>query len=388
MAELPEEDEISRRWRLVLGREAESGGAGLPSLGAEDRGMDRALEALYESDRQAGLGSSSPNVARWLGDIRNYFPTTVVQVMQRDALERLKLQQMLFEPELLASVEADVHLVATLMSLKNVIPNKTKETARLVVRKVVEQLERRLRDRTAQAVRGALSRSTRTSRPRMREIDWDRTIRKNLRTYDPKKRTLIPERLTGYGHKRAGLRDVMLCVDQSGSMAPSVVYSSIFAAVLASLPALRTQLVVFDTAIVDLTPMLADPVDVLFGTQLGGGTDINRAIAYCQARIPRPTQTTLVIVSDLCEGGNNAEMLQRVAELVSSGVQVIALLALSDEGAPSYDARNAAAFADMGIPAFACTPDLFPELMAAALQRQDISRWAARNELVTAAPVR
>ena len=384
-----ESDEIERRWRLVLGREAEAGGAGLaPTLSVEERAMDRALEALYESDRQAGLGSSSPNVARWLGDIRTYFPTSVVQVMQRDALERLNVQQMLFEPELLATVEADVHLVATLMSLKNVIPNRTKETARQVVRKVVEQLERRLRERTAQAVRGALSRSTRTNRPRLREIDWDRTIRRNLRTYDPKTRRLIPERLTGYGHKRAGLRDVILLVDQSGSMAPSVVYSSIFAAVLASLKSLRTQLVVFDTAIVDLTPMLADPVDVLFGTQLGGGTDINRAIAYCQDRMPRPNQTTLVVVSDLCEGGNNPEMLRRVAEIVSNGVQVIALLALSDEGAPSYDTRNAAAFADLGIPAFACTPDLFPELMAAALQRQDIARWAARHDRVTAAPVR
>ena len=149
-----ESDEIERRWRLVLGREAEAGGAGLaPTLSVEERAMDRALEALYESDRQAGLGSSSPNVARWLGDIRTYFPTSVVQVMQRDALERLNVQQMLFEPELLATVEADVHLVATLMSLKNVIPNRTKETARQVVRKVVEQLERRLRERTAQAVR-------------------------------------------------------------------------------------------------------------------------------------------------------------------------------------------------------------------------------------------
>jgi uncharacterized protein with von Willebrand factor type A (vWA) domain len=382
-------EETSRRWRLVLGREAEADGGGLnPALSVQERAMDRALEALYESDRGAGLGSSSPNVARWLGDIRTYFPASIVQVMQRDALERLKLQQMLFEPELLATVEADVHLVATLMSLKNVIPNRTKETARQVVRKVVEQLERRLRERTVQAVRGALSRSTRTNRPRMREIDWDRTIRKNLRTYDPATRRLVPERLTGYGHKRAGLRDLVLLVDQSGSMAPSVVYSSIFAAVLASLKALRTQFIVFDTSIVDLTPMLGDPVDVLFGTQLGGGTDINRAIAYCQARIPRPTQTTLVIVSDLCEGGNNTEMLRRVADLVSSGVQVIALLALSDEGAPGYDARNAAAFADLGIPSFACTPDLFPDLMAAALQRQDIARWAARNDRVTVAPVR
>jgi uncharacterized protein with von Willebrand factor type A (vWA) domain len=348
--------------------------------------MDQALAALYEGggQRRGGLGKSAPNVARWLGDIRRYFPSSVVRVMQQDALDRLNLHQMLLEPELLEAVEADVHLVANLMSLNAVIPETTKETARLVVGKVVAELLRKLQAPMQQAITGSLNRSQRNTRPRHNEIDWHRTIRANLKHYQPAYRTIIPERRIGFGRKRSALKDIILCVDQSGSMATSVVYASIFAAVLASIPAVRTQMVVFDTAVVDITEMLKDPIDVLFGTQLGGGTDINRAIAYCEATVRQPQETILVLISDLYEGGNNQSLLKRMAALVSSGVQVITLLALNDEGAPYFDHRNAAAFASLGIPSFACTPDQFPDLMAAAISRVDIRQWAAQQDIVTA----
>lgn len=371
-----------RRWRLVLGGGA-ADGTGLELRGG-DQAMDRALQALYDGERSAGLGGSSPNVARWLGDIRSYFPSSVVQVMQRDALERLDLRRMLLEPELLASVTPDVHLVGTLMTLRGVMPQRAKETARQVVRRVVDELTRKLAAPTRQAVAGSLSRATRNYRPRHNEIDWPRTIRSNLRHYQPRYRTIIPERRIGYGRKRGSLRDIILCVDQSGSMAASVVYSGIFGAVLASLPAVSTQMVVFDTAVVDLTAELSDPVDLLFGIQLGGGTDINQALAYCQSLVRRPQDTILVLISDLYEGGNREEMLQRAAALAASGVQVVALLALSDQGAPAYDHHVAAAFAAMGAPAFACTPDRFPDLMAAAIGRQDLSLWAAAQGIVAA----
>jgi hypothetical protein len=165
-------------------------------------------------------------------------------------------------------------------------------------------------------------------------------------------------------------------------MASSVVYSGIFGAVLATLRAVSTRMIVFDTSVVDLTEDLQDPVDLLFGTQLGGGTDIHLALTYCQQIITRPTQTILVLITDLYEGGSREGMLRRAAELASSGVQVICLLALSDQGTPGFDRRNAAALAEMGIPAFACTPDLFPDLMAAAIQRQDLGMWAAQNDVL------
>jgi len=381
-----------RCWRLMLGKDVQEcmcsgtgeGKDGNLELSKRDLGMDRVLDALYDSERSAGLGSSSPNVARWLGDIRTYFPSSTVRIMQQDAFERLNLKQMLLEPEMLEQVEADVHLVASLLSLSKVIPEKTKDTARQVVRKVVEELERKLANPLLQAVRGSLNRATRTYRPRYNEIDWDRTIRLNLKNYQPEHGTIIAERLVGHGHKRSSLRDIVLCVDQSGSMASSVVYSGIFGAVLATLRTISTRMVVFDTSVVDLTEDLQDPVDLLFGTQLGGGTDINLALTYCQQIITRPTQTILVLITDLYEGGSREGMLRRAAELAGSGVQVICLLALSDQGAPGFDRHNAAALADMGIPAFACTPDLFPDLMAAAIQRQDLGMWAARNDIVTA----
>ena len=379
-------DERLKRWRLLLG--GADDGTGI-SLAGRDAEIDRALGALYEQQRGgprgAGLEASAPNVARWLGDIREYFPSSVVSVMQKDAIERLSLHQMLLEPELLEAVEPDVNLVATLLSLNRVIPAKTRETARLVVRKVVEELERRLEQKTRAAVIGALDRASRTRRPRrLADVDWNRTIRANLRHYQPDLETVIAETLIGYGRRRQAVqRDVVLCVDQSGSMASSVVYSSVFAAVLASLRALRTSLVVFDTSIVDLTPELSDPVEVLFGTQLGGGTDINRALAYCEQLVQRPNDTILVLISDLIEGGDELALRRRAASLVVSGVSVIALLALSDDGAPAYDHDNARAFAALGVPTFACTPDRFPDLMAAAIEKRDVNAWAAREGIVT-----
>ncbi|WP_308377507.1 VWA domain-containing protein [Streptomyces sp. ISL-99] len=343
--------------------------------------MDGALGALYgsgrdaerSSGRSAGLGASAPSVARWLGDIRTYFPNSVVQVMQRDAIERLGLSALLLEPEMLEAVEADVHLVGTLLSLNKAMPETTRETARAVVRKVVADLEKRLATRTRATLTGALDRSARVSRPRHRDIDWDRTIRANLKNYLPEYRTVVPERLVGYGRASQSVKkDIVLCIDQSGSMAASVVYASVFGAVLASMRSVDTRLVVFDTAVVDLTDQLDDPVDVLFGTRLGGGTDINRALAYCQSRITRPADTVVVLISDLYEGGIRDEMLKRVAAMKASGVQFVALLALSDEGAPAYDREHAAALAALGAPAFACTPDLFPEVMAAAIEKRPL----------------
>jgi Mg-chelatase subunit ChlD len=385
--------ERMRRWRLILGGADDGTGT---SLGGDDARIDAALGALYDSDAEAasgsqagraggprgsGLAASAPRVARWLGDIRTFFPVSVVQVMQKDAIERVGLTRLLVEPEMLAAVEPDVHLVATLLSLSRVIPAHARESARAVVRTVTTDLERRLAQRTRSAVAGALNRASRTSRPRRHaDIDWDRTIRANLRNYQPQQRTIVPERLIGYARKQQAVaRDVIICLDQSGSMASSVVYAGVFGAVLASIRSLRTSVVAFDTSVVDLTDQLSDPVDVLFGTQIGGGTDINRAVAYCQQLITRPASTIFVLVSDLYEGGNRDEMLHRIEDMTTAGTQVIALLALSDDGAPEYDHDNAAALAGLGVPAFACTPDLFPDLMAAAIERRDITPRAYRG---------
>ncbi len=394
---MPERSEVTasearRRWRLLLGEPAaEPLSVELEGL---DIGMDQALAAVYDGEtvtgdepsaRTGGLGASAPQVAHWLGDIRRYFPTSVVRVLQRDAIERLGLTSMLLEPELLSTVEPNVDLAATLLSLNSAMPETTRATARLVVGQVLEQIERRIALRTRAAVSGALNRGSRTRRPRLADVDWPATIGRNLQHYLPEFHTVIPQRLVGRGRASRSLsKDIIVAVDQSGSMAESLVYAAVFGATLASIRTVRTSLIAFDTEIIDLTEKLADPVGVLFGCQLGGGTDINRAIAYCQQLVSRPSETILVLISDLIEGGAAGEMLRRVAELVRSGVTLVALLALSDSGAPAYDHEHAVALADLGVPAFACTPDTFPDLLAVALGGGDVAAWAAQTAAAAA----
>lgn len=370
-------EELLKRWRLILGGN-EADGTGV-TLDPEEQRIDQSLEAVYNSDRQGSLGSSAPKVSRWLGDIREFFPQTVVQVIQRDAIKRLNITSLLTEKEMLETVVPDVHLVATLMSLSRVIPEKNKDVARQVVRKVVDELLQKLTAPTQQAIIGSLNRSSRRRNPRYNEIDWKTTITKNLKNYQPDYKTIIPEIRIGFGRKRKALKDIILCLDQSGSMGTSVIYSGIFGSVLASIPAVNTRMVVFDTSVVDLTDDLQDPVDLLFGVQLGGGTDIDRALGYCQNVITRPQDTVLVLVTDLYEGGDEREMRKKFVSLINSGVQLIVLPALNDDGAPSYDKSNAEFLATIGIPTFACTPDKFPDLMAAALSKQDIGMWASQN---------
>lgn len=378
-------EERSRRWRLVLGGSEEPGqgdeggeSGGAPAeqrstLSPRDAAMDEALDALYGDSRGGDLSESMPDVARWLGDIRDYFPESVVQIMQRDALQRLNTRQLLEHPELLAEVEPDAALAATLLSLRKVMPAKTQDTARQIVAEVVRDLMRRLEYPLRQAVSGSLDRAARTHRPkRWQEINWQRTVYANLRHYQPAQRAIVPERLIGYGRRRTTLRDVILCIDTSGSMATSVVYGGIAAAVLASLPSLSTRLIMFDTAVVDLTDQLADPVEMLFGLRLGGGTNIDRALNYCRSAITRPRDTVLILITDLFEGGSKEGVVRQVADLLADGVTFVTLLALNDQGAPRYNAALAQQLADLGAPAFACTPDEFPELMARALNGRDL----------------
>lgn len=392
------EAERLRRWRLVLGPgDREQPDATGARLGGDDPRIDAALSALYDTagsgvrpnrraGRSGGLAASAPAVARWLGDIRRYFPSSVVQVMQRDAIDRFDLRRLLLEPEMLDAVEPDVHLVSTLLELRHLLPETSRATARQVVAKVVGALEERLGRPTVQAVGGALARAARTRRPRHADIDWDRTIRANLRHYQADLRTVVPERLIGYSRLGPAIRrELIIAVDQSASMGDSVVYASVFGAALGSIRSLRTSLVAFDTAIADLTEMLHDPVEVVFGVQLGGGTDLDGAMAYCQSLVRRPSETVLVVVSDLYEGTPGGDYIARLAAMARAGVRCIALLALSDEGAPAFDHVAAEALAALGIPAFACTPDAFPELIAAAIDRRDVGRWAGERGLVTAA---
>lgn len=381
-----------QKWRLILGKTAEEGlrgcGGGMPMLSKDQLDIDEALGMIYDVEeekpeekgkRQAGLGKSAPRLAKWLGDIRSYFSQDVVAVIQQDAIERKGLKQLLFEPETLGQVTPSIDLVGTLLTLKGMIPDKTKETARMVVRAVVDEILKRLQSSIEQAVRGSLDRSRHSPLRSLPNLDWKRTIGANLRNWDRKRRALVPERFYFWSrHHRRKEWNVIVCMDQSGSMAESVVYGSVMGAILSSLPALETHVIAFDTEVVDLTEQVQDPVDLLFGVQLGGGTDINRAVKYCQGLIHDPRKTLFVLLTDLYEGGNGAELVRRMEEMTESGVRAVTLLALSDSGVPSYDEGLAKKLRAFGVPCFACTPNLLPELLAGALKGQNLEQIAER----------
>jgi hypothetical protein len=396
MSAAPDQEQI-KRWRLILGRHAQEslaqmGGAGGCELSQEQLGMDEALAAIYDESegegqgqgrsgkRSAGLGPSAPSLAKWLGDIRSYFKEDVVTVIQNDAIERKGLTQLLFEPEMLKNVEPNPQLVGTLMSLKGRIPERTKETARIVVRAVVEKIKRLLEQRIRQAVMGALNRNEHSPLPHTPSIDWKWTIGRNLKNYQPSLGTIVPEKVYFFSRaQRSNKWNVIVCMDQSGSMAESVVYGSVTGSIFASLPALNTRVVAFDTEVVDLTEQCGtDPVDMIFGVQLGGGTDINKAVAYCEKFIADPSQTIFFLISDLIEGGNQSQLIRRMKDLVDSGVRVICLLALSDSGIPTFDERVAKKLSEVGIPCFGCTPNRLPELIEGVLKKHDLKALAAR----------
>ena len=382
------------RWRLILGAETEDSftGMGAGGLSQEELLMDGALGAIYGGPGEsfgsgggasggAGKGPSSPVISKWLGDLRSLFDPEMVAVVQNDAIERKGLKQLLLEPELLEGLEPDLNLASTLLMLKDQIPKKSKESARKFIRKIVEEINRLLENDVRRAVTAALNRRAHAPLPSAAAIDFPYTIRRNLQNYSPELKTVIPERVWFFDRSSKINRwHIILDIDQSGSMGQSIIYSSVMACVLASMSAVKTSVVAFDTQIMDLTPLCADPVDLLFGFQMGGGTDIAKSIAYCQGLIEAPAKTLFFLISDLCEGGNRAALLRRVEELKSSGVNVVVLLAIADGGKPFYDPETARRIANLGVPCFACAPERLPELLERCLKGQSLEGLAAKSK--------
>jgi len=374
-----------RRWRHILGAAAEDSLA--CPLHGDDLEMDAALAAIYDdagddadTSRKAGLGPSAPKLAKWLGDIRTYFKDDVVAVIQQDAIERKGLKQLLLEPELLKNVQPNVQLVGTLMALKGRIPERTKETARMVVQAVVDEIKKKLEQSIRQAVMGALNRREHSLIPNAAAIDWKRTIRRNLKNYNPALQTIVPERVSFFSRsQKQKAWTVIVDLDQSGSMADSVVYGAVVGSIFASLPALETRVVAFDTEVVDLTEQCGDdPVAMLFGIQLGGGTDINKSVGYCEQFITDPKKTLFILITDLFEGGNQAQLVRRLGDLKANGASVLCLLALNDGGKPCFDELLAKKLAALGIPCFACSPARLPDLLEGALKGSDLHALAER----------
>ena len=377
-----------RRWRLILGSEAQKRMEGMgdgPDLSQEDLMMDTALDAIYNRDMKfgfgggAGKGASSPQISRWLGDVRTLFDKDIVKIIQSDAMERCGLKQLIFEAELLENIEPDMHMASMILTLKDQIPKQSKENAREFIRKIVEQINALLETDLKRAVTASINRKLHSPIPSASALDFQTTIRKGIKDYNTKLKKIIPQKYYFFERSAttaANKYTVILDIDQSGSMGESVIYSSIMSCILASMSAIKTKVVAFDTNIVDLSEKCEDPIDLLFGFTLGGGTDIEKSIKYCTKYIENPKKTIFFLISDLEEGGNRAGLLRRLTQMKEDGVIVICLLAISDSGKPYYDANMAQRIANNGIPCFAAAPQMLPRLLEKAMKNEDMSEFA------------
>ena len=377
-----------RRWRLILGSEAQKRMEGMgdgPDLSQEDLMMDTALDAIYNRDMKfgfgggAGKGASSPQISRWLGDVRTLFDKDIVKIIQSDAMERCGLKQLIFEPELLENIEPDMHMASMILTLKDQIPKQSKENAREFIRKIVEQINALLETDLKRAVTASINRKLHSPIPSASALDFQTTIRKGIKDYNTKLKKIITQKYYFFERSAttaANKYTVILDIDQSGSMGESVIYSSIMSCILASMSAIKTKVVAFDTNIVDLSEKCEDPIDLLFGFTLGGGTDIEKSIKYCTKYIENPKKTIFFLISDLEEGGNRAGLLRRLTQMKEDGVIVICLLAISDSGKPYYDANMAQRIANNGIPCFAAAPQMLPRLLEKAMKNEDMSEFA------------
>ncbi len=376
-----------QRWRLILGQESENrlSSMNMPALSEEQSLMDSALAAIYNrsesggfggSGRGGGHGPSNPQISRWLGDVRTLFDKEIVKIIQNDAVNRCGLKQLLFEPELLENTEPDISLASTILTLKDMIPKRSKDSVRAFIKKIVEDINKQLEQDIRRAVTAAVNKRAHSPIPSAAALDYKMTIRRNLKHWSPELGTLVPERFYFFdrGSKTAANKwTVILDIDQSGSMGESVIYSSVVSCILASMSALKTRVVAFDTNIVDLTDKCDDPVDLLYGFQLGGGTDIDKSVTYCQQFIENPRKTLFFLISDLEEGGNRAAFVRRMEEIKASGVTLVCLLALADHGKPYYDEHMAQKLSGMGIPCFACSPQKLPDLLGQVLRGGTLS---------------
>jgi len=377
------------RWRLALGPEAEESApelglagmselAGTVGLEGEEADaltdLDDALSFVYGGGSTGGRRLHLP---RWLGLVRRFFRDDVVALVQKHAIEKKGLTQLLFEPETLPHLERNVDLVATLISARGLVPDQAMDAAREIVREVVEELRRKLEGETRTAVHGAVRKNSDSPLRIARNLDYRRTIRRNLRTWDRERRRLVPERFYFWANQqRRHEWEVAILVDQSGSMAQSAVYSAVMAAIFASLDVLKTHLAFFNERdIVDMTPMLADPVEVLFSAQLGGAEDLNRAVAFAEENyITRPDRTILLLITDLFDTcGDVDQLVQRMRRLVEGRTRAMVLLKLSDEGRPSYNHELARRLTEVGVHCFGCTPRLLVSIMERVMKGQDIS---------------
>ena len=374
--------ESQRRWRLILGSDADGkngsngeNGSKNPeqstrkfTLSEQDLRRDKALSDLYnqEFSRRGGTEVSMPLGVRWLNESRTLFPQPAVEILQRDALERYGMTGLLSDPEVLQQATPNLALVQTLLAVREHIPHVLLEQVRNIIRKVIKELEQQLEPRLQSIFANRRLRHGRGGRPRLVDLDWKRTLRHNLKHYQPEQQQLILERLFFFPRSRHQLPwHLWLVVDQSGSMADSMIYSAVIAGIFARLPSIKTRLLLFDTDVVDVSDQLHAPEEILLGAQLGGGTNIGCGLAAAAAQIEQPHRSMVILISDLEEGYDQQDAIMQSRNLIASGVTLLALTALNEQGETWFDRDMANALSHAGAQVGSKTPDQLVDWFAA-----------------------
>ncbi|MCI9439082.1 MAG: VWA domain-containing protein [Lachnospiraceae bacterium] len=364
---MADEQEILNRWRLVLGKYA-SGQISFSGGGLNYMDMENVLDYLYSreygeeqeirKERGGGSEGSQLTVPGWLHQVKKLFPKQTVEILERHALEKYNMTELLTDPEVLQKLEPNKELLKTILELKHLMKGDVLNMAREIVRKVAEEIARKLEQEVRISFFGQINRNASSPVKSARNLDIKKTIRMNLKNYDTESRQIILKnvyfnsRMKKYNQWR-----VIICVDESGSMLDSVIHSAIMAGIFSKLPMLDTKLVIFDTNVVDLSGYVEDPVETLMSVQLGGGTNIAGALSYCEGLIDFPFRTMVVLVTDLYEGGGYQRLYSISKGIIESGARLVVLTALDMDANPNYDRNAAAVLADMGAFVGAMTPE-------------------------------
>ena len=320
---------------------------------------------------------SSLSLSDLLNQTRILFAPSVVHIIQHDLIDQFGIQALLDDPQTLQNLDPDLPLVINLLQSQPLLTEKQKAGIRVLINRTLSTLLESLKVQYLPQLRGQLDRRFKTKRPHLKDLDWSKSIRKNLHLYSPDTQALILAKRIGYRRKRKGahLDTLILCVDQSGSMASSVIYATLFASILSQIPSIRLHLLLFDTQVYQVEDQLLDPIDLIMNLKFDGGTQIHKALHACESLCLRPQDTHLILISDLYENGSSDLFLNAAHHLIQKGVNLLTLLALNNEGTPSYHRSNAQYLAKRGSPTFTATPDQFPLICSLALNRIPLSQW-------------
>lgn len=356
----PEQTQTLTRWRLALGKSAAK--EGMPLEGGDARGLEDTLGFLY--DKQGGKQGSSLTVPTWIDAVNELFPRSAKEVLERELVKRKGIAELLEKPDILEKIEPNVELVKTLLTHKDLLNPKARILAKKIIASVVNQLKEKLSVQVEQAVSGALRKDRHAPRRVYRNLDLKTTIRRNLKNWDEERERLMVDRVFYYAaEKNRRPWHVIVCVDQSGSMLESAIFSAVMASIFGALPALKTSLVLFDTNVVDLSDQVGEPVDVLLKVQLGGGTDITKALQYCTTLVREPQRTIMVLITDFYEGRDERDLIRAVAGLADAGVRMVGLGALGYDARPQYNKSTAGKCRKVGMDVLVCTPERLAECM-------------------------